>query len=187
MKFKRQCWSHVQGLCSCVGVPSFRPTILTASFRFLEREWTVAAMCIYALCGPRFQRHTAVTGTLRFPLRASWRAAPRSSPRHASSRADAILVASRCLSPLESQPQLSDKRWAHGQDGSPSYGLCSLHHHHATLEFSTMVSGVLSRRFITLLAVSEDVGSHSVSASNKTADNTRIISILSDMTLVVGA
>ena len=50
-----------------------------------------------------------------------------------------------------------------------------------------MVSGVLSSRFITLLAVSQDVGSHSVSASNKTADNTRIISILSDMILVVGA
>ena len=85
----------------------------------------------------------------------------------AVSRADAILVASRCLSPLERQAQLS--------------------HHCATLEFRTMVSGVLSSRFITLLAVSEDVGSHTESASNNTADNTRIISIVSDMTLVVGA
>ena len=66
--------------------PSFRPTILTASFRFLQREWTVAAMWTYAQCGPRSQRHTAVTGTFRFPLRASWRAAPRSSPSHASWR-----------------------------------------------------------------------------------------------------
>ena len=50
-----------------------------------------------------------------------------------------------------------------------------------------MVSGVLSSRYITLLAVSEDVRSHSESASNNTADNTRVVSILLDMTLVVGA
>ena len=37
----------------------------------------------------------------------------------AVSRADAILVASRCLSPLERQPQLSDKRYAHGQESFP--------------------------------------------------------------------
>ena len=36
----------------------------------------------------------------------------------AVSRADAILVASRCLSPSECQQQLSDKRWAHGHYGS---------------------------------------------------------------------
>ena len=62
---------------------------------------------------------------------------------------------------------------------------CSLHY--ATLEFRTMVSGVLSSCFITLLAVSEDMGSHSESVSNNTADNTRVVSILLDMTLVVGA
>ena len=66
--------------------PSFRPTILTASFRFLEREWTLAAMWTYAQCGPRFQRYTAVTSTFRLPLRTSWRAVPRSSPSHASWR-----------------------------------------------------------------------------------------------------
>ena len=43
--------------------PSFCPTILTASFRFLEREWTVAAMWTYAQCEPRFQRYTVVTGS----------------------------------------------------------------------------------------------------------------------------
>ena len=37
----------------------------------------------------------------------------------AVSRADAIFVASRSLSPLERQPQLSDKSYVHGQDGSP--------------------------------------------------------------------
>ena len=37
----------------------------------------------------------------------------------AVSRADAILVASRCLSPLERQPKLSDNHWAHGQESFP--------------------------------------------------------------------
>ena len=50
-----------------------------------------------------------------------------------------------------------------------------------------MISGVLSTRFTYLLAVSEDVGSHSVSAGDNTAETTRITSILSDMTLVVRA
>ena len=34
-------------------------------------------------------------------------------------RAEAILVASRSLSPLERQPQLSDNRYAHGQESFP--------------------------------------------------------------------
>ena len=69
----------------------------------------------------------------------------------------------------------------------PSYGLCSLHYHHATLEFRTMISSVLSTRFTKLLAVSEDVGSHSESSGNNAADNTKVVWILSDMILVVGA
>ena len=59
--------------------------------------------------------------------------------------------------------------------------------YHATLEFRTMISGVLSTRFTELLALLEDVGSHSVSAGNNAAENTRITSILPDMILVVGA
>ena len=148
MKCKRQCWSHVQCLCSGIGVPpfwpSFRTTILTTSFRFLEKEWTVAARWTYAQCGPRFQGHTAVTGTFRFPLRASWRAAPRSSPSHASWRGQCRFSLSLSIrTPTETERQ-SLCTWP-GE--FPSYGWRSAHHHCATLEFRTMVSNVLSTRF----------------------------------------
>ena len=105
----------------------------------------------------------------------------------AVSRADAILVASHCLSPLKRQPQLSDKRWAHGQESFPcmvgAAPTTTARQSSSAQCFRVFCQAALP----TLLAVSEDVGSHSESASNNTADNTRVVCILLDMTLVVGA
>ena len=57
-------------------------------------------------------------------------------------RAEAILVASRSLSPLERQPQPERQPLCTWPGEFPSCGLCSVHHHHATLKFRTMISGV---------------------------------------------
>ena len=59
---------------------SFCPTILPASFRFFQREWTVAARWTFALHRPRFRRHSLSS------RRARWSAAPRGSPMNASCR-----------------------------------------------------------------------------------------------------
>ena len=43
MKYVHQCWSHAQCLCSCVGVPSFCPTILAAPLQLLTPKSLLGA------------------------------------------------------------------------------------------------------------------------------------------------
>ena len=163
----------------CLSVAFLSPNDSPSIFSVLGKGMDgVAATWTYAQCGPRFQRHTAVTGTcFRYGHLGELRQGV-----HRVSRADAILVASPCPSPLDRQPQLSDKRYAHGQESFPRMVCVPRDPRVPHDDFR-----VLSTRFTELLAVSEDVGSHSVSAGNNAAENTRITSILPDMILVVGA
>ena len=115
MRCKRQSWSHVQCLCSGIGVPplwpSFRPTILTASFRFLEREWTVAARWTYA--------DRAFSATLPSPVPVSATGILASYAEVFAKSRELARAVSRADAILQRQPQLSDNRWAHGQESFP--------------------------------------------------------------------
>ena len=126
MKCKRWCWSHVQCLCSGIGVPPRRLPFAQRFSQHLFGSWKGNGRS--QQCGRMLSADHVFSATLPSPAPSGCRyghlgelcRGVRQVTRAGEvSRADAILVASRCLSPLERQPHLSDKRLAHRQDSFP--------------------------------------------------------------------